>query len=270
MIRIFSEQDREKTLEYILSVTRAYDKIISLVQVGSGAIGYHDARSDLDFVIAMDSNDSMLTVMDYIHQKIAEKYEIIYFKQVETSHLQVYFLSNLLEIDIGYGGYEDAAARKPAFKVLYDRSGVVEEKMIRSMEWMDDVLFTDKQKNDLALACDTVWAHLMHAAVAIRRGNSFRAIGELEYVRKVYIDLLGDRYRLESDMNREIDRLPENERASIRSTFVTSEHSEELWSGLLNLTRLIYRELEGNKVPITLEMLMDYYRDLHESIYLAK
>lgn len=84
MIKIFSEQDRQKTFEYILSVARSCDKIISLVQVGSGAIGYHDARSDLDFVVAMDSNDSMLSVMDYIHQKIAEKYEIIYFKQVEN------------------------------------------------------------------------------------------------------------------------------------------------------------------------------------------
>ena len=263
MIRIFREQDRQETFEYILSTALECDKIISLVQVGSGAIGYHDDRSDLDFVVAMDSNDSMLTVMDYIHQKIAEKYEIRYFKQVETSRLQVYLLSDLLEIDIGYGGYEDAAARKPAFKVLYDRSGIVEEKMIRSREWMDNVLFTDKQKNDIALACDTVWTHLMHTAVAIRRGNSFRAIGELEYVRNLYIDLLGDRYRLESAMNREIDRLPENERASIRSTFVTGESSEELWFALLNLTRLIYQELEGNKIPITLEMLMDYYQDLH-------
>ena len=200
--------------------------------------------------------------MDYFHQKIAEKYEILYFKQVETSHLQVYLLSDLLEIDIGYGGYEGAAARKPAFKVLYDKSGIVEKKMIQSREWMEDALFTNKYKNDRELACDTVWAHLMHASVAIRRGNTFRAIGELEYVRKIYIDLLGDRYRLESAINREIDRLPENERASIRSTFVTGESREELWSGLLNLTRLIYRELEGSKVLVTLEMLMDYYQDL--------
>ena len=108
----------------------------------------------------------------------------------------------------------------------------------------------------------------MHAAVAIRRGNCFRAVGELEYVRKIYIDLLGDRYRLESAMNREIDRLPEHEKASIRSTFVTGESSGELWSGLLNLTRLIYQELAGNKVPITSEMLMDYYQDLYPGVFL--
>ena len=194
-----------------------------------------DMSQRLDTAVLLSEGNS--------YQKIAEKYEIIYFKQVETSHLQVYLLSDLLEIDIGYGGYEDAAARKPAFKVLYERSGVVEEKMIRSREWMDDALFTDKQKNDLALACDTVWAHLMHAAVAIRRGNSFRAIGELEYVRKVYIDLLGDRYRLESGFNRDIDKLPQEAKEDIKSTLVFSEEVKDLWTSLLNLTSLVYKSL---------------------------
>ena len=102
----------------------------------------------------------------------------------------------------------------------------------------------------------------MHAAVAIHRGNLFRAIGELEYVRKLYIDLLGDRYRLESGLNREIDRLPENEKEAIRSTFVAGENPTDLWRSLLNLTKLVYQELEGQNVPVTQEMLYEYYRDL--------
>lgn len=258
--KIFSEQDRQDAFNYILSCTRACDKIVSLVQVGSGAIGYHDARSDLDFVIALDQDDSMPEVMEYMHRKLSEKYDLVYFEQAENSHMQVYMLSDLLEIDLGYGGYGHAAARKPAFKVLYDRTGVVEEKMVQSRTWMDDAIYGDKQKKDLALACDTVWARLMHAAVAIRRGQEFRAIGELENVRRQYIDLLCDRYRLESNLNREVDRLPEEEKAAIRSTFVTGE----LWTSLLNLTKLIYRELEGAAVPITQEMLEAYYQGLKD------
>ncbi len=91
----------------------------------------------------------------------------------------------------------------------------------------------------------------MHAAVAIHRGNLFRAVGELEYVRKLYIDLLGDRCKLESSLNREIDRLPEKEKDAIRSTFVTGENPAALWTSLLNLTKLVYQELEGQSVPVT-------------------
>ena len=212
MEKIFSVQDRQNAFEFVLSAARENDRIIALVQVGSGAAGYRDDRSDLDFVIALDSDESMPEVMEYMHQKISGMFEILFFTQSEPRHLQNYVLSNLLEIDIGYGGYENAAAWKPAFKVLYDRSGTVEEKMIRSREWMDDHIYGDKQKKDVAVACEEVWVRLMHAAVAIHRGNLFRAIGELEYVRKLYIDLLGDRYRLESGLNREIDRLPEKEK----------------------------------------------------------
>ena len=262
MGKIFSVQDRQAAFEYVLSAAKECSRIIALVQVGSGAAGYRDDRSDLDFVIALDSDGSMPEVMDFMHRKIAEKYDILFFKQDEPRHLQCYVLSDLLEIDIGYGGYENAAAWKPAFKVLYDRSDTVEEKMIRSREWMDDHIYGDKQKKDIASACEAVWVRLMHAAVAIRRGNLFRAIGELEYVRKLYIDLLGDRYRLESGLNREIDRLPEDEKDAIRSTFVTGENPAALWTSLLNLTKLVYQELEGYNVPVTQEMLYEYFRDL--------
>ena len=53
---IFSVPDRQEAFDYILSTTRQCSEIVSLVQVGSGANGYHDDRSDLDFVIALDSN----------------------------------------------------------------------------------------------------------------------------------------------------------------------------------------------------------------------
>lgn len=220
MDAVFSVRDRQVAFDYILSTARQCGKIISLVQVGSGAKGYHDDRSDLDFVIALDSDDSMTEVMEYMHRRISDKYELLFFKQDKSRHLQCYILSNLLEIDLGYGAYDHAAAWKPAFKVLYDHSGTVEEKMTQSLEGMNDRIYGRKQKEDIDTACQSVWARLMHAAVAIRRGEYFRVIGELEYVRKLYIDLLGDRYRLESNLNREIDRLPEVEKAAIRSTFI--------------------------------------------------
>ena len=262
MNTIFNAQDRQDTFDYLLSITRPCNKIVSLVQVGSGANGYHDERSDLDFVIALDLDSSMVEVMEYMHQKISEKYELRYFKQDESRHLQCYLLSNLLEIDLGYGAYEHAAAWKPAFKVLYDDSGTVEEKMTRSLSGMEDRIYTEKQKKDIDTADQSVWARLMHAAVAIHRGEYFRVVGELEYVRKLYIDLLGDRYRLESNLNREIDRLPESEKAAIRSTYITGGDPAELWEKLIRLTDLVYRELEGHRMPVTKELLHEYFRGL--------
>lgn len=262
MGKIFQEQDRQEVFEYILSIAAANPKIAALVQVGSGAYGYHDEKSDLDFVIALDSDSSMAEVMDYMNAKIASRYEIQYANKAEVSHLLVIVLSNLLELDFGFGGYEHAAARKAEFKVLFDNTGVVEEKMVQSRAWMDDSIYGNKQKKDTETACASVWARMMHAAVAIYRGNFFRAVGELEYIRRVYIDLLGDRYRLESTYNHDIDKLPPEEKKSIKSTFVYSEDSHDLWTSLLNLTALVYKELEGNEVPVSKEQLLEYYKDM--------
>lgn len=260
MNTIFNTEDRQSVFDYIHLMTQQCDKIVSLVQVGSGAVGYHDALSDLDFVIALDKDESMVEVMDCVHEKLAEKYEFLYFKQAEERHLQVYLLSNLLEVDIGYGGYEHAAAIKPAFKVLFDHSGVVEEKMTASRAWMDDAIYSGKRKKDVDFACDAVWAHLMHASAAIKRGKTLRALGELAFVRDQYLALVGDRCHLESNQNRELDDLPEEEKAAIRSTFVTGESQKELQTSLLNLTKVIYRELKDAKIPVTEEMLYEYYQ----------
>ena len=259
---IFSIQDRTAAFDYVLSVTRPCRRIISLVQVGSGAQGYHDEWSDLDFVVALDSDDAMAEVMAYMHHKISGEYRVLFFNQDESRHLQCFLLSNLLEIDIGYGTYEHAAAWKPSFRVLYDHSGVVEEKMVSSRAWMDDRVYGEKQRKDMDAAGRSVWIRLMHAAVAIHRGQAFRAMGEMESVRRQYIDLLGDRYRLESGLNREIDRLPETEKEAIRSTFVTGESPSELWRGLENLTALVYKELESCDVSVPQELLHAYYAGL--------
>jgi hypothetical protein len=259
MGKVFSVQDRQAAFEYIRSVAAECGRIVALVQIGSGVNGYHDEYSDLDFVIALDSGESMPEVMEYMHRKISARYELAFFTQNESRHLQNYILADLLEIDIGYGTYEHAAALKPAFKVLFDHSGTVEEKMVQSREWMDDSVYGEKQKKDMEQARNVVWFFLMHAAVAIHRGNCFRAIGEMEAARALYLDLLGDRYRLESARNREIDKLPEAEKAAVRSTYAAGESPSELRTALLNLTALVYKELEGVDVPVTQEMLHDYY-----------
>ncbi|MDR9824254.1 nucleotidyltransferase domain-containing protein, partial [Vibrio sp. FNV 38] len=97
MGKVFSVQDRQAVFEFIRSIAAECDRIVALVQVGSGANGFHDEHSDLDFVVALDSGKSMPEVMEYIHREISAKYELAFFTQDESRHLQNYILSDLLE-----------------------------------------------------------------------------------------------------------------------------------------------------------------------------
>ena len=78
-------------------------------------------------------------------------------------------------------------------------------------------------------------------------------------------EFLGDRYKLESAVNREIDNLPDYEKEAIKSTYITDDSRETLWACLINLTDLIYKELEGSSMPISKEMLVEYYNYLKQT-----
>ena len=88
MGKVFSVQDRQAAFDYILSAAAECGRIVALVQVGSGVNGYHDEHSDLDFVIALDSGDSMPEVMEYLHRKISAKYQLVFYTQDESRHLR--------------------------------------------------------------------------------------------------------------------------------------------------------------------------------------
>ena len=71
-----------------------------------------------------------------------------------------------------------------------------------------------------------------------------------------------DILKFQLNVNREIDKLPDHEKEAIKNTYITDDSQETLWACLMKLTDLIYKELEGCSVPISKEMLIEYYRDI--------
>ena len=78
--------------------TEQNEHIVALVSVGSGSYGFIDELSDLDMVVAIDSDENMETVMGYVHSKLNERLNFLYFKQVPQRRLQVYLADNYLGI----------------------------------------------------------------------------------------------------------------------------------------------------------------------------
>ena len=233
-------------MDYIISFTKSYEHIVALVAVGSGSYGFYDELSDLDFVIAIDSNENMEMVMEYVKSQLDKCLNYIYFKQSPQKRLQVYLSDNYLEIDIGYGAYTSAAATKKHWKVLFDKSETVEKAMRASWEGkIANENETNELSQRLAECSDSVWHNLMLAAVAIKRGQYWRAYTELEFVRKWLIELLCYRYSLDSDRNREVDKLPEAELSVLNKTLVSSLNKDALWRSLDALVDAVYTELES-------------------------
>ena len=250
---VFNATDRKSIMDYIVSFTEQNEHIIALVAVGSGSFGYIDELSDLDMVVAIDSDENMETVMEYIASQLNKRLNLIYFKQMPQRRLQVYIIDNYLEIDIGYGAYTSAAATRKNWKVLFDKTGTIDGIMRDSWENYEKTAKTDEHNQKLVECSDSVWHNLMHSAVAIKRGRYWRAVAELELARNLYIGLLGCRYSLETGRSRDVDKLPEAELAVLQKTLVTSFSPDALWGSLAALTDAVYTELEhyGERACIT-------------------
>lgn len=251
---VFNTTDRKNIMDYIVSVTEQNEHILALIAVGSGSFGYIDELSDLDMVVALDSNENMETVMEYVASQLNKRLNFIYVKQVTQRRLQVYLNDNFLEIDIGYGAYASAAATKKNWKVLFDKIGTMDENMSISWEKYERTPKTDEHRKKLTECSDVVWHNLMHSAVAIKRKQYWRAVAELDLARNLFIGLLGCRYSLDTSRGRDVDKLPEAELAVLKNTLVSNFTQDALWFNLTELTDAIYTELEryGERACITI------------------
>ena len=101
---VYSVLERQAMLEDITAFAEKQPHITALIVVGSGAFGYTDELSDLDFVVGLDGDASMASVMDDMAAFLKARAKPIYFKQAEQRHMQVLLSDRYLEIDIPRGG----------------------------------------------------------------------------------------------------------------------------------------------------------------------
>lgn len=259
---LFSTENRQEIMDFITEFMQQNEHIAALIAVGSGSYGYNDELSDLDMVVAVDGYENIDAVKEYIRSRLEEKLKFIYFKQPPNTPMQVYLTDNFLEIDIGFGAYRDAAAFNKNWKVLFDKTGTVAEAMQKSADKAENMPNTEKYNKKLAEVSDRVWHNLMHTAVAIKRGQYWRAFTELNIVRDMLIELLGIRYFLDMGRGKETDKLPAEELTLLKKTLVTDFSPATLWLCLDALTDAVYTELEhyGEQtcIPINRRQVEEY------------
>lgn len=101
--------------------------------------------------------------------------------------------------------------------------------MKKSWEKRESEPKTDRYNKKLVECSDTAWHNLMHAAVAIKRRQYWRAAAELELARNLLIGLLGCRYSLDTGRNRDVDKLPEAELSVLKKTLIPDFTQDAFW-----------------------------------------
>jgi len=133
-MKLYSVTDREAVFHDITALANTCGDIVSAVLVGSGAEGFTDEFSDLDFYMVADCDANIPRAMDDIASGIKERLQILTFMQMPQRELQVYLTGNYLEIDIGYASLDQVRATRKRWEVLFDKTGTVDADMRRTWE----------------------------------------------------------------------------------------------------------------------------------------
>jgi len=245
---LFTTADREAINNLFVDLAYKNQDIASVILVGSGSVGFTDKLSDLDFCVVVNKKENIENVMDSVCADIKEHLRILYLSQMPKRGLQVYLIDNYLELDVGYVSIDNVTARRERWKVVFDKVGTVDSDMRKSWERSSKEnlgkthsVDLDKMLEEISIG---IWHPLFYAALAIKREQYWRCVGEMEIARNQLIELKGYRYSLETKRYRDVDKFPTHDLTLLQETFALCFSQRDLFNSLNCLVDAIYDELE--------------------------
>lgn len=196
--------------------------------VGSGAKGFPDEWMDLDLLVVVEPAEKTRSVFEQLNKKLKLSFEIYRLPTFEfgpESFLSRVLLSDFMEIDLGVVSLANLQARKEAWKILFENSDRIAQKMTET--WHNRKI-PDAQKAVLS-SIQTSWRHIKNAAFAIKRSQPLRALKEMEILRNEAVELWGMYEDKTSKEFREVDAM----RADFKRKLLDTYHLEAGSAGLV-------------------------------------
>ncbi|HET6455461.1 MAG TPA: nucleotidyltransferase domain-containing protein, partial [Armatimonadota bacterium] len=236
----YSPEYRQATLDRMLDALKADERIIGVLVVGSGAVGFDDNYSDIDLCIVCPDDQTLSIYQDW-RERFEKLLPVIHCCPVTynpSSHLYALLLDGFLELDAGFIGMGSLTAKRERWKVAFDRSGKIASIMTASWESRPP---TDL-KWEYLRRVEGIWHHVLHVGSALRRGQPWKTLHYLETIRNRTIELAVLRRGLDIGHFREVDRLPEDLLAELQETFPTKVEDSEIIRALDRAIACFFRE----------------------------
>ena len=266
---MYNEIEREEIFNYIVNELKKRTEVISVIQVGSGAIGYKDKYSDLDLAVVVD-DCNIEEIFDRTFQNISNKYNVFFFDNMYERKLQLFLLDNYLELDIGYYTLESLYARRENYKIIFDKSHKVNDIMINTWNEMKEKNKGTTQEvnmnNIISYVDNELWYNVLHSVIAFKRNNLYRCYYELQEIKNYAIDLIAKRNNKESKRYRNINELNKEELDNINYLFSYPKNYNELEKYLQLSLEIIFKEFDYWKEKDNINYIgnIDFYKKFIE------
>jgi predicted nucleotidyltransferase len=239
--KLYDSEYRNHILE---TVTRALiddKRIAGALLVGSGAKGFHDRYSDVDLTVLVGDETQLEEIYVDWWERLHDLLPTIDAFKEPSSHLYGLLLNRYMEIDIGFQGESALFERKPNWKILFDRRGVIPSLMKPREKAVDDQSTAhDKRLQDS-------WYYIIHTISAIQRGQPLRANFFINFLRDEAILMAGLNRDLATSLrsyHKEADKLPEEVKKKIINSIPANTKPVEQLRALRTVVNLYYEEAE--------------------------
>lgn len=218
---MFSPTSRQKTLDNLIVLIKNQESVEGIILVGSGATDFTDKYSDIDLSVVVSPAHATKQAWENLNLLITKQFPILKLAPTEyasNNYLSAILLTDFLQIDVGVISLELLSAKRSAWKVIFDKQGLVQQKMQNSWSNQKPI---DKNKL-IQDNIDEVWYHIQNATFAIKRSRPFRVIKEIDEIRTHALEIVCLYLDKEVKHYREIDDLDPVIKQKLMETYFTS------------------------------------------------
>lgn len=265
---MYTVDEREDIKNRLISLFRRLPGIAGVILVGSGAEGFKDEYSDVDFCIVTEAPvEALLEIMKKCSAAIHSEFPVMKFQEMPERQLQIYFLQSFLEIDIGYVELSKLEAVRKRWKVCFDHTGQLDRIMqeswdrIRKYHGKKTNVDVDQIYRDYY---NTIWHSIQHAVTSIKRGQLWRSSYEINYIRDAAIELRGYKLSLETKCFRSVDEFDDVFLRKLSKCHIGEMREKELFRALYEAVVLFFDEIAEVAVEYAFYDI-DEYREAMQS-----
>lgn len=149
---MYSSEDRDTYFTSTIEKLQSASLIEGIIQLGSGVNGYKDVYSDIDLMVCTARVEDVEETKNQVYETFIDFNPYIKEKLLrENVLLLIVIMENSLEFNVSIVPTELLSVKSPLWKVVFDKTGLVTEKMklenerfnLKSVKYavQDDIVF---------------------------------------------------------------------------------------------------------------------------------
>lgn len=235
-VRLFSQAERDATLDQVLKLTESDPRIEAAIVTGSVAAGRADRWSDIDLDLVVAEGESCEAIAaDWVSRLYDELRVVHHYETAFGSTLvRGLFLKNSLLVDLAFTPSSEFSPWG-SVRVVWDRAGTA----TRAAQAPQSSTPIPDWRGEAGFA----WHDILHACAAANRGRVWQSLYFLQRIRNRTLALASERHGHDGFEFPHVDDLPPEERDPMKGSLVGDLDPASLLTAIAAATRAFFSEL---------------------------